>query len=36
MAASVREIGIVRPLVAVLAYVLILYFHGRLFGVPLV
>lgn len=36
MVASLREIGIVRPLVAVLAYVLILYFHGRLFGAPLV
>jgi hypothetical protein len=30
------EIGIVRPLVAVLAYVLSFYFHGRVFGAPLV
>ena len=30
------EIGIVRPLVAVLAYALIFYLHGRLFGAPLV
>ena len=36
MVSASREIGIVRPLVAVLAYALILYFHGRLFGAPLV
>ena len=28
--------GFVRPLVAVLAYALIFYFHGRTFGAPLV
>jgi uncharacterized membrane protein len=32
---AVSEIGLVRPLVAVLAYVLIFYFHGRLFGASL-
>jgi hypothetical protein len=31
----VAEIGFVRPLIAVLAYVLLFYFHGRWFGVPL-
>ena len=36
IASSLGEIGIVRPLVAVLAYALILCFHGRLFGAPLV
>src|SRR6202163_2314870 len=36
MVSALGEIGIVRPLVAVLAYALILYFHGRLFGAPLV
>lgn len=35
MAPAVKEIGIIRPLAAVLAYALILYFHGRLFGAPL-
>jgi len=33
---ALSEIGIVRPLVAVLAYALIFYLHGRLFGAPLV
>ena len=33
---ALREIGVVRPLVAVLAYALIFYFHGRVFGAPLV
>jgi len=33
---AVSEIGIVRPLVAALAYALIFYFHGRFFGAPLV
>ncbi len=32
---ALSEVGIVRPLVAVVAYVLIFYFHGRLFGAPL-
>ncbi len=36
MVSALGEIGIVRPLVAVLAYALILYSHGRLFGAPLV
>jgi uncharacterized membrane protein len=34
--AALREIGVVRPLVALLAYVLTLCLHGRLFGAPLV
>jgi len=33
---ALDEIGIVRPLVAVLAYALTFYFHGRVFGAPLV
>ena len=33
---ALSEIGIIRPLVAVLAYALIFYFHGRLFGASLV
>ncbi len=33
---ALREIGIVRPLVAVLVFGLIFFFHGRLFGAPLV
>jgi uncharacterized membrane protein len=33
---ALSEIGIVRPLVAVLAYALIFCFHGRFFGAPLV
>lgn len=33
---ALGEIGIVRPLVAVLAYALIFSFHGRLFGAPLI
>jgi uncharacterized membrane protein len=33
---ALREIGVMRPLVAVLAYAVILYFHGALFGAPLV
>jgi uncharacterized membrane protein len=33
---ALREIGILRPLVAIMAYVLVLIFHGRLFGAPLV
>jgi uncharacterized membrane protein len=32
---ALSEIGVVRPLVAVLAYALIFCFHGRLFGAPL-
>jgi len=32
---ALREIGIVRPLVVVLAYVLTLYLHGLVFGTPL-
>jgi uncharacterized membrane protein len=34
--AALSEIGIARPLVAVLAYALIFCFHGRLFHAPLV
>ena len=33
---ALGEIGFVRLLVAVLAYALIFYFHGRMFGAPLV
>jgi uncharacterized membrane protein len=36
MVSALREIGVVRPLVAVLAYALIFFFHGRFFGAPLV
>jgi len=36
ISSAVSEIGIVRPLVAVLAYALIFYLHGRLFGASLV
>jgi uncharacterized membrane protein len=32
---ALREVGIVPPLAAVLAYALVFYFHGRLFGAPL-
>ena len=35
LALALREIGIVRPLVAILAYALVFYFHGRLFGASL-
>jgi len=35
LGAAVAEIGVVRPLAAVVAYALIFYFHGRLFGAPL-
>jgi uncharacterized membrane protein len=33
---ALREIGILRPVIATVAYVLVLTFHGRLFGAPLV
>jgi len=33
---ALREIGIVRPLIATAAYALFFVFHGRLFGAPLV
>jgi uncharacterized membrane protein len=33
---ALREIGILRPLIATVAYTLVLIFHGRLFGAPLV
>jgi len=36
MAAAMKEIGFVRPLVALIAYALVILFHGRLFGAPLV
>jgi len=35
LSSALREIGIIRPLIAILAYVLVYYFHGRLFGAPL-
>jgi uncharacterized membrane protein len=34
--AALGEFGVMRPLVAVLVYALIFYFHGRVFGAPLV
>jgi len=33
---ALREIGILRPVIASAAYVVVLIFHGRLFGAPLV
>ena len=33
---ALREIGILRPVIAIAAYVMVLIFHGRLFGAPLV
>jgi uncharacterized membrane protein len=33
---ALREIGILPPVIATVAYVLVLIFHGRLFGAPLV
>jgi uncharacterized membrane protein len=33
---ALREIGILRPVIATVAYVLVLIFHGRLFGAALV
>jgi uncharacterized membrane protein len=33
---ALREIGILWPVIATMAYVLVLVFHGRLFGAPLV
>ena len=33
---AVGEIGIARPLIAVIAYALVFYFHGRIFGAQLV
>jgi uncharacterized membrane protein len=35
LTSALREIGIVRPLVAILAYALVFHFHGRLFGASL-
>jgi uncharacterized membrane protein len=35
LTSALREIGIVRPLVAIVAYALVFHFHGRLFGAPL-
>ena len=32
---AMREIGVVRPLAAILAYVLVFWFHGQLFGASL-
>ncbi|HYC10624.1 MAG TPA: hypothetical protein VEC10_13370, partial [Steroidobacteraceae bacterium] len=36
MAAAMKEIGLMRPLVALIAYALLIVFHGRFFGAPLV
>jgi uncharacterized membrane protein len=36
LGAALREIGFVRPLAAALAYLIILDYHGRFFGAPLV
>jgi uncharacterized membrane protein len=33
---AVREIGILRPVIAIAAYALFFVFHGRLFGAPLI
>jgi uncharacterized membrane protein len=33
---ALREIGILRPVIAIAAYALFFVFHGRLFGAPLV
>jgi uncharacterized membrane protein len=35
LGAALREIGIVRPLIAIAIYAALFYFHGRLFGVGL-
>jgi uncharacterized membrane protein len=35
LAAALREVGMVRPLVAIVAFALVFHFHGRLFGAPL-
>jgi uncharacterized membrane protein len=35
LAAAVREIGVLRPLAAVIVYALLFHFHGRFFGAPL-
>jgi uncharacterized membrane protein len=35
LTAAVRETGLLRPLVAIIAYALIFHFHGRFFGAPL-
>ena len=36
LGSALTELGITRPLLAVLAYAAIFFFHGRLFGAPLV
>jgi uncharacterized membrane protein len=36
LGSALSELGITRPLLAILAYAVIFYFHGRLFGAPLV
>ncbi len=33
---ALREIGVLRPFIAIAAYALFLILHGRLFGAPLV
>jgi len=33
---ALREIGILRPVIALVAFAVIMYFHGQLFGVPLI
>lgn len=35
LTSALREIGIVRPLIAIVAYALVFHFHGRLFGASL-
>ncbi len=35
LAAAAREIGVLRPLAAVIVYALLFHFHGRFFGAPL-
>jgi uncharacterized membrane protein len=33
---ALREIGILRPVIAIVAFAVIMYFHGQLFGAPLI
>jgi len=32
---ALREIGVLRPLIAIAVYAIVFFFHGRLFGAPL-
>lgn len=33
---ALREIGILRPVIAIVAFAVLMYFHGQLFGTPLI